>query len=160
MKPYHAKPVLQRIEEKSSLEPNSGCWLWEGQLTSRGYGKIWIGSRTDGSRRCAVAHRAAYEAARAVSLDGRLALHSCDNPLCVNPDHIRPGTVQDNSDDMVKRGRSMKGARVKRKLSDEDVRTIRSASGLQREIAAQFGITQGAVSQIKLGKKFHAVGEV
>ena len=54
----------------------------------------------------------------------------------------------------------MKGARVKRKLSDEDVRTIRSASGLQREIAAQFGITQGAVSQIKLGKKFHAVGEV
>lgn len=160
MRPDQAQPVLMRIRDRSAMEPNTGCWLWLGQVNSRGYGKIWIGSRADGSRRCAVTHRAAYEATHGVISEGLILRHKCDVALCVNPDHLVPGTHQENMDDMVVRGRSKMGRRCHRKLSDNDVCAIRSAEGLQREIAVKYNITQSAVSQIKRGIRFASVREV
>jgi hypothetical protein len=160
MHPDQAKPVLMRIEECSIPEPNSGCWLWLGQVNTRGYGKLYVGSRRDKTRRCAVAHRAAYEAAHGPIPKGLVIRHRCDVPLCVNPDHLVSGTRRDNMADMVRRGRSLRGRRMQRKLSDVDVRAIRETDGLQRDIARQYGVSQSAVSQIKRRVRFASVTEV
>ena len=74
------------------------CWNWKGS-TAKGYGQIKI--RGD-VLRC---HRVAYEIENGPITDEQHVLHSCDNPLCVNPRHLRLGTHQDNMTDKKERGR-------------------------------------------------------
>jgi len=85
--------------------------------------------------------------------DGLFVLHSCDDTLCGNPDHLFLGTHQDNMDDMMKKGRSadQRGERnANAKLTRKQVVEIRKARGSQEAIARRFGITQSMVSKIKL----------
>jgi hypothetical protein len=77
---------------------------------------------------------------------GGIALHSCDNRRCVNPEHLRWGTYLDNTRDAYLRGRH------KTQLTDEDVEAIRQDRRVYREIAEQFGCTTAAVSMIRTGK--------
>lgn len=74
------------------------CWEWRGSL-SKGYGQIKVNGRP------LRAHRMAYEVAKGDIPEGMHILHSCDNPKCCNPAHLRPGTHQENMDDMQARGR-------------------------------------------------------
>ncbi len=94
----------ERIEFYSIPEPNSGCWLWTGSLTSGGYGCCWWdGKQTN-------AHRFSWLAYRGEIPSGQLVLHKCDMPSCVNPDHLFLGTAADNMRDMVAKGRKRGGA--------------------------------------------------
>lgn len=78
------------------------------------------------------------------------ATHSCDNRLCINPDHLRPGTRKQNLDEMKERGRALLGIKnPKVKLTEKQVREIRKAAGSQLQIGLRFGICQNRVSQIK-----------
>lgn len=86
--------------------------------------------------------------------------HTCDNPWCINPDHIIPGSVADNNRDRSERGRSnpLKGEQSPlSRLKTEDVIQIRAASGTLLEIANRFGISFQHVSDIKLRKKWKHV---
>ena len=124
------------------------CWHWTGAKTSRGYGRPMF----NGRRR--MAHRWSLEFATGDSGDGRLALHSCDNPRCVNPKHLRWGTQLENIQDRVFRGRngsacgSSNGAA---KLDANQVRSIRADSRTGREIASDYGASQMLISAIKRG---------
>jgi hypothetical protein len=89
---------LQRLENYSP-EPNTGCWLWLGRLSKKGYAEIFV----DGKRRNAC--RVAYAEWVSTIPEGKMICHHCDNPACVNPDHLYAGTAQSNHDDMVRRGR-------------------------------------------------------
>jgi hypothetical protein len=80
------------------------CWPWRGQAV--GYGHHYFRSE----KRSIAAHRAAYEITKGVIKKGYLVIHSCDNPPCCNPQHLRQGTAKDNSMDCVERGRSTRGA--------------------------------------------------
>jgi len=83
---------------KVEINSETNCWIWQG-ATSRGYAKLKRNGRY---------FRAARWAWEAVNgpLDSDLeARHTCDNKLCVNPEHIVPGTHIDNMADMVERGR-------------------------------------------------------
>lgn len=81
----------------SYVEKGPRCWNWIGHLDKRGYGRLELNNG------CAYAHRVVYELIHGrTELD---VLHSCDNPACVRPDHLRAGTHQENMRDMLVRGR-------------------------------------------------------
>jgi hypothetical protein len=86
------------------------CLLWEG-ATVRGYGVHWDSQRN----RCVRAHRTAYEAFYGPIPEGINVLHSCDNPACINPLHLRVGTQAQNMTDMYERGR---GGRKRSKATE------------------------------------------
>lgn len=84
----------------------NGCWVWTASTfrNRNGYGKFNAGSSHDGNR-TVYAHRFSFESVNGKIPDGLDVLHSCDNPPCVNPDHLRLGTAADNAGDMVRRRR-------------------------------------------------------
>lgn len=93
-----------RLWPRTIAGPN-GCILWTGKPDKQGYGWISTGGRAG---RDVPVHRAAYELHFGVGIPADLvARHTCDNPPCVNPYHIEPGTRQDNMDDMHRRGRAV-----------------------------------------------------
>ncbi|MZE53776.1 HNH endonuclease [Streptomyces sp. SID5770] len=83
----------------SRTDRTGKCWLWTRGRTASGYGKFNLNGQT------VYAHRASYEAYVGPIPAGLFILHSCDTPACVNPDHLRPGTHQENMRDRDTRGR-------------------------------------------------------
>jgi len=94
------KSTTERFEDKYEPVTESGCWLWTGALSDhRGYGRFFIKGKNE------MAHRASYMIHVGNIPDGLIIRHECDNPYCVNPNHLIAGTHKDNSEDMVKRDR-------------------------------------------------------
>jgi len=93
--------LLKRLKAKI-LYHRSGCWIFAGARLPKGYGKIGVGSRGEGWM---LAHRASYECFVGPVPEGMCVLHRCDNPSCVNPDHLFLGTKSDNTQDCIKKGR-------------------------------------------------------
>jgi len=87
-------PVRERILA-NIVVTESGCWEWQ-NFRDNGYGRIWVGSRTDGSRRLTSSHRVAYEEFVGPIPDGMVIDHLCRNPPCCNPEHLEPVTQQVN----------------------------------------------------------------
>ena len=90
------------------VQKTATCWLWTGAIQSAGYGRFV----TDEGRHV-LAHRFSYWLHHGEIDDNLFALHSCDTPRCVNPEHLRLGTAKDNMGDVIARGRhhSQKGLR-------------------------------------------------
>jgi hypothetical protein len=96
------KSLFERMEERIVRVPESGCWLWIGNLNNNGYGKIEE----------KYAHRVSYEIEHGPIPDGKFVLHSCDVTCCVNPNHLRLGSQKDNMQDAVERGRTARGSKL------------------------------------------------
>ena len=93
------KELQEKILSQSIPEPNSGCWIWLGGFDKRsGYGSIYLGPGLNYS-----SHRMSYTAFKGPITSGFIILHNCDNPACVNPDHLYEDTKKKNSEDWVKR---------------------------------------------------------
>lgn len=162
-----------RFDAKVVPEPNTGCWLWAGTVSSDGYGMVFLkagGAKKRGYR----AHRVAYERAVGPIPDGMLVCHHCDTPLCVNPAHLFAGTAADNMRDKVAKGRARCGygerhsSRTKpesvprgdthwnARLSDLDIERLRArrvGGAKLRELAQEFGISVGHASAVVNGVK-------
>lgn len=134
------------IDEFYIGEPNSGCWLWLGYVNRDGYGMGW----NSALQRTALAHRLVYETLVGPIPKGMKLLHSCDNPCCVNPDHLTIGTTADNNADCKAKGRNARGERHgSNKLSTEQVLAIRNAKGSHQKIAAEFDVHHTIIGDIK-----------
>jgi hypothetical protein len=130
-------------------EPNSGCWLWTGALAKGGYAKFSSGAD---KRRAA---RVSYSLFCDEIGEGLLIRHRCDTPLCVNPDHLVPGTVKDNSADAIARGQHIRGeAHKNAKLNSEQVAAILFDPRKQNVLAREYGVSRATICMIKAGKRW------
>lgn len=137
------------------FKQGDGCWLWWGAIGKGGYGNFWIGPLSDGVY--ARAHNVSYILAGNPSPAGLNVLHDCDNPRCVRPDHLFPGTAKDNADDRDAKGRHRFGIlpncgedHANSQLTEADVLAIRAArleGKSYREIALNY-----SVSALQIGK--------
>lgn len=149
-----------QIESRSCPEPNSGCWLWTGKLTRKGYGRIASGSKKSGNLTIKLAHRTSWEVYFGTVPDGLLVCHRCDTPACVNPDHLFLGTNAENMADMVSKGRQARlgGETCARaKLTSDQVDEIRKARAVgasTRALASRYGVSRGNIQFICNGKSW------
>ena len=133
---------------------NDECWIWNGRKDKNGYGVFIFEGKSYRTHRLAWILTTGGELPPALKV-----LHKCDNPSCINPKHLYPGTNADNMRDMVLRGRSLKGKlnpshlhpenmprgeqNTRSKLTEAKVRQIRklAAKGVSNSvIGRQFGI--------------------
>lgn len=148
-KPARKPDPVARFWEKVNVIDAESCWEWEGSGNGEGYGRLRV------SGKGVVAHRFSWEIHFGKIDDGLFVCHHCDNPACVNPNHLFLGTNQDNMIDMVKKGRNSPRRGVKNnkaKLTPDKVRKIRS---LYREgelsqyaIAKMFGVGQPCIKDV------------
>ncbi len=125
------------------------CWLWIGGKSSYGYAKLWNGKKPE------LASRISWRLFKSDIPDGMCICHRCDNPACVNPDHLFLGTKSDNNVDRAQKGRNRDQRGEKNeiaKLTAEQVLEIRqrhAAGGVtQRRLASEYGVCFQAIHDI------------
>jgi len=136
------------IEDRfwSKVSRGPGCWVWTGS-TIRGYGQL----STTRSAGPTLAHRFSWQIHNGPIPDAMQVLHRCDNPPCVNPDHLFLGDPKINSDDKIAKGRYRCG----QKLTDEQVASVRRlrAQGVSCiDLSLRFGVSRSLVTLIASGK--------
>lgn len=137
------------------VDEASGCWNWTGAVRHHGYGCL----RYEGKQ--VAAHRFSYERFRRPIPEGLCLLHRCDNPRCINPDHLRPGTQAENLRDMSVKGRACFGeANGQAKLTPEMIAAIRACYQKGSKefgtpgLAERFGISRVHVWRIVNRKRW------
>ena len=142
----------------TTVRKTNGCWLWVGTVLpgSHPYGRFTQRSKTT------LAHRWAYESVNGAIPDGLVVMHTCDNPRCVRPDHLRVGTQKENVRDMWAKGRFVRQSGERNpnaKLSAATVEQIREhrKTHLLKETAACFGVSRTTVSRIYLGRLWKTI---
>lgn len=98
-----AKSSIERVLEKIEIVTESGCWLFMGHLTNKGYGVI--GNDAGNSKKLYSVHRKTFEYFIGEIQHGKSICHRCDVPSCCNPSHLFLGTQKDNMDDCSKKNR-------------------------------------------------------
>lgn len=138
------------------VEKGEGCWRWVGAKAGK-YGRIAVHGRPTG------AHRYSYELHHGPIPQGLVVMHTCDNPICVNPDHLKAGTYKENMADMDRKGRrvkaSLKGEECRQsKLSDDLVRWIRAERSMTpTEIGRKLQMEPNTIRAVLQGKTWKHV---
>lgn len=134
---------------------NPGCFEWKARRNSDGYGKITLG-------RYFLAHRAAWWIHYGAVPEGLNVLHKCDNPACVNPDHLFLGTQNDNIQDMIRKGRKVYGvcprgeAHGRAKLTAAQVAEIRKDPRLSSVVSEEYGVSPSQIYRVRSGANWGA----
>lgn len=138
-----------QITKKLAIDRSSGCINFTGSRNPRGYGRSVVGGRIVRT------HRAMFEAINGPLAPGVVVMHTCDNPSCCNPAHLRAGTQLENIRDRSAKGRTRTGMGERHGravLTDAEVAHVREAyaarAATQRELAKRYGVSQRAIWQI------------
>lgn len=132
------------ITTNVSVDGQTGCWIWKKTTRKDGYGITWYNGTTD------YIHRVSYKIFKGDFDSNFVVRHTCDNPSCVNPNHLLLGSDQDNSTDMVNRNRSIKGSQVHNaKLTEELIPIIRSSNKSSRKLGVEFGVSKSIILAVK-----------
>jgi len=153
-------PLEERFWKKVAKKSDNECWLWTGAKSTKQYGFIGAGGR-DG--KMLLAHRVSYQLQNNDLQDTDYVLHSCDNPSCVNPNHLRRGTCSENIKEACDKGRKIPPIffgedNSRSKLTIEKVRFIRANPQLgHKEIADMFGLSPNCIRGVRIGRTWKDV---
>lgn len=166
-------PAVQRFHSRYLIQPN-GCWEWQAGKDSKGYGVITVDNKM------VKAHRLSWmlhngQIPKHDSYHGVMVCHHCDNPGCVNPEHLFLGLAVNNHDDMMKKGRHncgsgdhhrsitrpetiMRGEQHTRaKITTDIAKLIKYGMEKGRDLAKRFGIKESTISNIRTGKTWRHI---
>ena len=133
----------------SKVQRTEGCWLWIAALHGKGYGHMRVAGKVE------KAHRVSYEIFNGPIPYGMMVLHTCDNPRCVNPDHLFLGTNKDNMADMAAKGRGNAPRGEEQhlaRLTEAAVQSIRASRKPGIALARDFGISPQTVCDVRKRK--------
>ena len=139
MKGWH---LFSQILQDNFDNPNQ-CWNWTGKLNKKGYGRFRFNGVTW------LAHRYSYAKLKG-KIGGMYVLHNCDNPSCINPNHLKLGTAADNAKDAASKDRMSK------KLSHKDVKKIlqlKKQGMNMKDITKLFNVEYSMISRICNGSR-------
>lgn len=172
-----SKQCSEQCRLLSRIKIENGCWIYTGPTNWHGYGKTTFKGKTER------VHRISYLIFKGPLKKGKIVCHSCDNKLCINPEHLWLGTYKENMQDALKKGRMKKPFLGKKhtqetltlmqknrrkpdkrgekhhrnKLKNEDVFEIRKMlqdGFTQSEIADKYKVDSSTISNIKSGKRW------
>lgn len=145
------------------VDKTADCWVWNGYRVPDGYGRVML------RRKIWMAHRLSWAMARGPIPDGLTVCHRCDNPPCVNPDHLFLGTNADNNADAHAKGRrayqrgtfrpnGLRGeTHPHAKLSEDQVREIRLARAVGEDalaLSGRYGVSRNQIYLIERRKSW------
>lgn len=143
----HKQDLKKRLLAKISVNEETNCWEWMGTRNGNGYGILQVSGKT------LRVSRVAFEVFHNKCLGSLYACHKCDNPPCINPDHLFAGTHQQNLADSSHKFRMHFGEEHgMAKLKNEDVLEIRASPLSGRKMAEKFNVSEGCVSVIRSRK--------
>lgn len=164
--PRKLKSLEEKFWPKVNKDPNhpKGCWEWMGKKAYNGRNNKYIRGVIRVNNKFIKVHRISYNLHYGEIPPGLEVCHKCDNPLCVNPDHLELGTHQKNMEDCVHRGRlivpHLSGEdHPGVKLTQDQVNEIKISNITQVELAKKYGVSQTRVSRIKRGKTWRVSNE-
>jgi len=145
---------MNALEERfwAKVDKSGDCWEWIAGKSIDGYGKIFVEGES------ALAHRVSWNLHNGAIPKGLYVCHKCDNPGCINPDHLFLGTHADNMADMMSKGRCHKQrgeTHGKAKLTQgnvDEIKKLLSFGNLRHHvIGSMYGVGDNAISKINLG---------
>lgn len=146
--------VKRKLFQKIKVDTETQCWKWQLYKDYRGYGQLKHNGRTQ------FAHRVFFKVFKGPIPEGLVVMHTCDNPSCVNPEHLKLGSTEQNMIDMSRKGRqgnqiltlndvfAIKNFLRRRKLSAKG----NMEYGACTFLAEWFGVKRTAISSIISGK--------
>lgn len=151
--PKSVLPTPQEKLKSCSVVHTSGCWVWIKSRNNKGYGVTSFGNLKQ------YAHRASYSHFVGKIPKGVEVCHRCDNPACINPDHLFLGTHADNMRDSVAKGRArnqvMHGTdHPMALLTAKDVKYIRSSHRSMKSMAEELGVAYSVVYDCRNGRTY------
>jgi len=147
--------LAHRVESLRETAGEGECWEWQGTIHHSGYGHMQV----DGVQKSA--HIWAYIVANGPVPPGQMVLHSCDNRRCVNPNHLRLGSHQDNMDDKVERDRCARllgelgpSRKITESEAVEIIQRYATESISSAALGKDYGISPSQVQNIVNGKRW------
>lgn len=146
--------VLKKIEANIFYSPD-GCWYWLGSSFLQS-----MRARISINGKWFTTARIVYEL-RKGPIGELWVLHTCDNQLCINPDHLYLGTREDNNRDKIIRDRCVKGERCRlSKLKEPDVMEILQSSEGHSSLGRKFNVSPQTIFNIRARKNWKHVKKI
>lgn len=132
--------------DRYAVDKQTGCWIWQGAVNSRGYGMIDSRTPDVRPRKRSLAHRVFYERHVGPIPSGMVIDHLCSTPRCVNPEHLEAVTPNEN----WRRGKQTK-------LTFQQAFEIKNSSARIVDLASQYGVSKGCINGIRSGRSWKDV---
>lgn len=146
------KKALETALNKYEPITETGCWIWMGYVSDQGYGRIHYKGKFSH------ATRFFYEHHNGEIPEGLFVRHKCDNPTCVNPEHLELGTQKQNQEDMVRRNRQSKGEdRHSAILTESQAKEIKNSSDRTTDLAHRYNVSLSAICDIRKNRTWRHI---